>query len=79
MTTVSDVWVLEWSQRGNNLHVQRLDHTLSFNRHLYADNTATSNDYRVIHVGTYDECSEAAEAVRNTIAERESQRRELVA
>ncbi len=52
MTTVSDAWVLEWSQRGNNLHAQRLDHTLSFNRHLYADNTATSNDYRVIHVGT---------------------------
>lgn len=60
------------------MHVQRLEHTLSFNRRLYADNIATINDYRVIHVGTYDECNDAAEAVRNTIKERELHRRELV-
>ena len=77
MTNSSDLWVLEWSQRTNNLHVQQLERTLSFNVRLYADNKQTVNDYRVLHVGTSKECYDAADAVRNTIAERERHLREL--
>lgn len=73
----SELWALEWSQRGNNLHVQRLENTLSFNRRLYLNDTVTGNDFRVIHVGTYDECNDAADAIRNTINERDAKRREL--
>lgn len=78
MTTTSELWVLEWSQRGNVFHVQELDRTLSFNRKLYANDTPTRNDYRILHVGTRAECSNAADAARGTLQERESTMRELV-
>ncbi len=68
---ISDLYVLEWSQRANVLHVQKMQDTLSFNRRLYENNRSTTNDYRIIHVGTKDECLNAANAVRNTIKSRE--------
>ena len=72
MKTNSDLWVLEWSQRGNVFHVQPLENTLSFNRKLYRENTKTVNDYRVLVVGTHDECSMAADSARQTLIEREN-------
>lgn len=74
MTTDKDLWVLEWSQRQNVFHVQRLEKTLSFNRSLYANNRPTSNDYRVLLVGAHDECQATADAARNTLREREGKR-----
>lgn len=68
---MTNLWVLEWSQRANAFHIQKLEHTLSFNRKLYTENTKTSNDYRILHVGTHDECDAAAEAARSTIQTRE--------
>lgn len=77
MTNSSELWVLEWSQRTNNIHLQPLERTLSFNRRLYLDNKLTINDYRVLHVGPESECRDAADSIRNTIAERERHLREL--
>ena len=76
MTTeaTKDLWVLEWSQRQNVFHVQRLEKTLSFNRSLYANNRPTSNDYRVLLVGTHLECHDAANAARQTLHEREDRK-----
>ena len=74
MTTNSDLYVLEWSQRGNGFHVQPLEATLQFNRRLYADNVGTVNDYRVLIVGTQDECLAAAEASRQTLVDREERK-----
>lgn len=76
MTTeaTKDLWVLEWSQRQNVFHVQPLVRTLAFNRNLYARNQPTNNDYRVLLVGTRDECQATADAARNTLREREGKR-----
>lgn len=71
MTTNSDLYVLEWSQSSNGFHVQPLEKTLQFNRKLYAANRKTLNDYRVLFVGSYDECSAAADASRKTLIDRE--------
>jgi hypothetical protein len=68
----SELWALEWSHRANVFHVQRLDEALSFNRRLYQENTATTNDYRILLMGTKDECENAAEGSRHTLQERES-------
>jgi hypothetical protein len=72
MTINSDLWVLEWSQRGNVFHVQPLANTLSFNRKLYRENTKSINDYRVLLVGSNEECSAAADSSRRTLIEREN-------
>lgn len=71
MTTTENLWVLEWSQRQNAFHIQRLDKTLSFNRNLYAENKNCMNDYRVIHVGQKAECEAMADACRHTLRDRE--------
>lgn len=68
----SDLWSLEWSQRGNVFHIQPLDDSLSFNRMLYRENTECENDYRTLLIGMKQECEAAAEAARNTLHERES-------
>jgi len=74
MTSNSEMWVLEWSQRANVFHIQPIEKTLSFNRKLYANDKETVNDYRILFVGTHDDCDKAAEASRATIRERESKR-----
>lgn len=74
MTNNSEMWVLEWSQRANVFHIQPMERTLSFNRRLYADDKKTVNDYRILFVGTHDDCDKAAEASRSTISEREKKR-----
>ena len=74
----SELWVLEWSQRANVFHVQRLDTSLGYNRKLYRENTSTSNDYRILVVGTHDECSAAADASRQTLIGREPRHVEVV-
>lgn len=76
MTTeaTKDLWVLEWSQRQNMFHVQPLSKTLSFNRSLYAHNRPTSNDYRVLLVGTRADCQATADAARHTLHEREGRK-----
>lgn len=71
MTTTENLWVLEWSQRQNAFHIQRLDKTLSFNRRLYAEDKNCLNDYRVIHVGEKDTCEAMANACRQTLRDRE--------
>lgn len=74
MTGNSELYVLEWSQRANVFHVQPLEKTLQFNRGLYASNRETSNDYRTLIVGTYEECNAAADSARQTLIGREERR-----
>lgn len=71
---ISDLYVLEWSQRGNVFHVRRLVEVLQENRHLYASNSAASDDSRPLIVGTQSECMSAAEASAQTLAGRETRK-----
>lgn len=72
MTINSETHVLEWSQRSNTFHVQPLERTLAFNRKLYGKNQPTINDWRILLVGSKDDCLAAAEASRGTLQSRES-------
>ena len=67
----SDTHVLEWSQRSNSFHVQPLENTLAFNRKLYRENKPTINDWRVLFVGSKDDCLATAESSRGTLNARE--------
>lgn len=64
-----NAWVLEWHQKSNSFHVQPLDKLLSKNREAYANN-AEGQNWRVLHIGTKDECEAAANAARPTLRRR---------
>lgn len=68
-----DLWVLEWHQKSNNFHIQKLASLLSRNREAYRDDKCLQN-WIVLHVGTNDECHEAADAARVTLNQREKLR-----
>lgn len=72
--TTTDLYVLEWIQRSNLFHIQAIEDTLRFNRRLYSENKATVNDWRMIHVGTRDECSIVADNCRHTLNQRDHDR-----
>ena len=74
---MKDLYVLEWSKKQGMPHVQRLEHTLSANRQAYRDNKST-NDYIPIFVGTFEEASAAADAIRPTLEKRWSEKSEPV-
>lgn len=55
-------WVLEWSGRQNNFHVQRLKHALQSNLAMFAKDGR--NDYLTLAIGTHDEVSAMADELR---------------
>lgn len=61
-------FVLLWSKRLNELHVEPLERMLSVNRECYRDNEA--NDFLPLVIGTEADIDAAAEACRPTLAAR---------
>ena len=74
---MKDLYVLEWSKKQGMPHVQRLEKTLSHNRLAYMEDRST-NDYIPLFVGTFEEVSEAADAIRPTLEKRWSEKAEPV-
>lgn len=62
-------FALCWSQRQNALHIEPVERMLSNNRGAYADDRAS--DFIPVYIGTKDECHNAADACRGTMASRE--------
>lgn len=58
---------LLWSKKQNSLHVESVETMLSLNRNRYRG----LPDYIPIHIGTRHECQDAADACRQTMAERQ--------
>jgi hypothetical protein len=69
-------WALLWSQRQNALHIETIEATLSANRQAYANNAP--GDYRVLFIGPKELVHGAADAMRNTMAARQSDRTQQV-
>jgi thiamine monophosphate kinase len=65
---LAEAWCLCWSHRQNAVHIEQLRRHLSSNRESYAANAG--GDYRLLFVGSEDECSAAADAIRGTLADR---------
>lgn len=67
-------WVLEWSHKSNNLHVQPLAAALAFNMSRFFLNARTPGDYVVVLVGTYAEVTAKADEIRPRVVSREQDR-----
>lgn len=64
------LWALMWKRGCAVPHIEMLDSTLSKYRANYRDDREP-NGWVPLYVGTQDECSEAADAIRGTLVERE--------
>lgn len=73
---MKDKYVLEWSKKQNNFHIQKLEHTLAKNQGLFIDDK--SHNWIVLMVGTLDVCTSLAESQRDRIKAREVLRPEAV-
>jgi len=64
-----DAYVLEWSQKTNNFHIQPLSSMLANNQDAFIRNAKTT-DYIVLMVGTLDVVQTMAENSRNKLTQR---------
>ena len=71
MPVQTEPWVLEWSQRSNNLHIQPLARTLGLNGCRFVLDHPPPNDYVILAVGAHDEIHKAAGNARKLIRDRE--------
>ena len=69
-----DQWILEWSHKTNNLHIQPLAKTLGINMSRFILGTQTPHDYVPLSIGTRDQMSAAADKLRLTLVAREAER-----
>lgn len=67
-----ELWVLEWSHKTNNLHIQPSGRLAGLNMSRFVLNAPVRGDYVVLAVGTHKEVSEAADQIRPTIIKRGS-------
>ncbi len=61
-------YVLEWSKKANNFHVQPIETTLAKNQECFLKNT--SHDWIVLMVGTLDVITNMANHHRERLIER---------
>lgn len=64
-------YVLEWSQKTNNFHIQPLQNLLAHNQTLFVDNKTTP-DYIVLMVGEKDAVHAMSDSWRNRLTGRDS-------
>ena len=62
-------YVLEWSHKTNNFHVQPLADALAAAQKALLENSPI--DYRIVMVGTQDVCLKMANSHRDKLRERE--------
>jgi len=65
----NELWVLEWSQKTNNFHIQKLKYTLANNQLGFMENRPL-NDYHVLFVGEKEACHQMAENQRSKLKDR---------
>lgn len=73
----NELYVLEWSKKQGMPHVQPLETTLAMNRVAYRDDKSVG-DYIPLFIGTFEEVSDAADAIRPTLEKRKVERPEPV-
>ena len=62
-------YVLEWSKKGNQFHIQPIETTLAKNQERFMANN--SHDWMVIFIGERDACSRMADNWRGRLVDRE--------
>lgn len=66
-------YVLEWSHKTNNFHIQPLEQHLSTNQERFIDNQRTA-EWAIIFMGTHDAVTEMADHWRDRLKLREVQK-----
>lgn len=64
----NEQWVLEWSRKTNNFHIQKLADALAQVQHSFVMNSA--NDYKIIMVGPKEVCHQMADTHRHRLSGR---------
>lgn len=70
---MEEQFALLWSRKSNGFHIEPLARARQSGMRFFEQNT--SNDYLLIAVGTSDECSAKADALRPVVIERNEVRR----
>jgi hypothetical protein len=68
-----ETYALLWSKKSNCFHIEMLMDTVKKGRTFFLTNS--TNDYLVIGIGTYEEVSQTADALRPHVNSREDARR----
>lgn len=68
------LYVLEWSQSQNALHIQPLEKTLRAARERFSVNKPAPNDFTIVFLGEEDEVHKMAEQIRPLLRSREELR-----
>lgn len=69
-------WALMWKQGCSVPHIQTLESALSKYREHYRDDTKP-NGWVPLYIGSRDDCSRAADAIRGTLIERAPKKLDL--
>jgi hypothetical protein len=74
---MKNAYVLEWSQKTNNFHIQPLDSLLAQNQEAFISNRPLS-DYVVLMVGTKDVIHDIADHWRKRMENRTTQNKPVL-
>jgi hypothetical protein len=74
---MKNAYVLEWSQKTNNFHIQPLDSMLAMNQEAFISNRPLS-DYVVLMVGTKDTIHDMADHWRKRMKNRTTQNKPVL-
>lgn len=66
------LYVLEWSQSQNALHIQPLEKSMRAARERFSVNKAAPNDFAIVFLGDEDEVNQMAEQIRPLLRSREA-------
>lgn len=69
-----DLWVLEWHQESNNIHIQPLCALVGLNRTRFVINAPVPGRYVPIFIGTRKEVEREVDKIRPTLIERQKER-----
>jgi hypothetical protein len=70
---MAETYVLLWSKRSNNFHIEQIKYTVESGMYMFRQNSG--NDFLLIGFGTLDEMSAKADELRPTLHERAEVRR----
>jgi hypothetical protein len=71
----TETYALLWSKKSNCFHVEQLVDTVKKGREFFLSNR--TNDYLVIGLGSYDEVSRTADALRPHVRNRDAAARRI--
>lgn len=73
-TSTAGLWVLEWHQESNNIHIQPLSRMVGLNRTRFELNAPPAGRYVPICIGDRGQVEAEADKIRPTLIKREKEK-----